>query len=77
MKKNIVTKKIKFVERRTGYKKTYSVNDIIFDRYSNGDPEYAICLLLEEIQRMYSQGFYDLVCKIYLDKFMLSSIRAK
>jgi len=74
------TVKIKFVCNRTGYKKTFNVNNNIFERYSTtvfAEPKFAIFGLQIEIQKMFDQGFSILVCKIYLDQFMLSEIGNK
>ena len=72
-------KKIKFICNRTGYKKTFNVNDNIFERYSTifSEPKFAVLSLQIEIQSMAEKGFFGLVNKRYLDKIMLSEIGVK
>jgi hypothetical protein len=72
-------KNIKFVCNRTGYKKTFNVNEYIFERYSMVFPEpaWARLSLESHIQKMSDKSFFQLVNKKYLDQFMLSEIGVK
>jgi hypothetical protein len=72
--------KIKFTCNRTGFKKTFTVKTVIFDRFSmawlsdcNAKAETA---LISHIQNTADLGFFLTVSGKSLNEFMLSSMES-
>jgi hypothetical protein len=71
--------KIKFTCNRTGFKKTFTVKDSLFNVYChfhNINPITAQINLAVEVQKVADSGLHCLVSGRYLNEFMRSSLES-